>query len=209
MTHAGETPGHLAIAYQGEPGAFSELAILDAWGSAARPVACPEFADVVRAVDDGSADFGLLPVENSIAGRVEASVAAIDESPLHVVGAIEHPIRLCLLAPAGATLESLRSVESHPVALAQCARFLRAHPRLETRPVFDTAGAARLVAAARDTSRAAVASSRAAELHALTIVRAGIEDHAGNVTRFAVLARDRAARPSALDSTRPGVMLDA
>lgn len=209
MRPAGEARARVAIAYQGEPGAFSELAILDAWGSTARAVPHAEFADVVRAVAQGRVDFGLLPVENSIAGRVASSLAAIDGSSLHVVGSLEHPIRLCLLAPAGATIDSLRSVESHPVALAQCGEFLRAHPRLEARPVFDTAGAARMVAAAHDVSRAAIASSRAAELHALTIVRAGIEDHAGNVTRFAVLSRDAATRPSALDSTRPGVMLDA
>ena len=199
---------HVVVAYQGEPGAFSELAILETWGHAARPVPCPEFADVARAVRDGSADFGLLPVENSIAGRVEASVAAIERASLAVVGAVERPIRLCLLGHDGAAIESLRSVESHPVALAQCAGFLRAHPRLEARPVFDTAGAARLVAASRDASRAAIASSRAAELHGLAILRAGIEDHDGNVTRFAILSASR-SQSSALDSMRPGVMLDA
>ena len=208
MTRAGEARARVAIAYQGEPGAFSELAILDRWGSMARPVPYAEFAEVVSAVSGGRVDFGLLPVENSIAGRVASSLAAIDGSSLHVVGSIERPIRLCLLAPAGATIDSLRSVESHPVALAQCGAFLRAHPRLEARPAFDTAGAARMVAAARDASRGAIASARAAELHALTIVRAGIEDHAGNVTRFAVLSRDAARRPSALDSAVPGVMLD-
>ena len=195
-----------SVAYQGEPGAFSELAILNTWDGDVAPVPCPDFAGVIRLVQRGIAELGVLPIENSIAGKVEASLAAITASALPMVGTIEHPVRLCLLAHYGTTLESLRTAESHPVALAQCGGFLRAHPWLEPRTAFDTAGAARIVAAARDASRAAIASSRAAELHGLAILRMGIEDHGGNVTRFAVVAREPASmRPSALDPTRTGV----
>jgi prephenate dehydratase len=196
------------IAYQGEPGAFSELAILHAWNGAADPLPCAEFPAVIRAVQRGFAELGVLPVENSIAGRVDASVAAIAASALATVATIEHPIRLCLLAHYGTTIESLRTAESHPVALGQCGTFLRAHPWLEPQAAFDTAGAARSVAHARDGTRGAIASSRAAELHGLAILRMGIEDHGGNVTRFAVVARESTnVRSSALEPTGTGVKL--
>ena len=200
--------GQTSVAYQGEPGAFSELAILHAWNGDAAPIPCPDFAGVIRLVQRGIAELGVLPVENTIAGPVEASLAAIAASALPTIGSIEHPVRLCLLAHYGTTIESLRTAESHPVALAQCGGFLRAHPWLEARAAFDTAGAARMVALSRDASRGAVASSRAAELHGLAILRMGIEDHGGNVTRFAVVARKPTKmQSSALDPTRTGVKL--
>jgi prephenate dehydratase len=131
-------------------------------------------------------------VHNSIAGVVQSSVDAIHASGLQVVLASEMPIRLCLLAVPGATLEALRSVESHPVALRQCARFLHQHPHLVARAVDDTAGAARVVSASDDPTRAAVASARAAGVYGLQMLREGIEDHADNVTRFVLVSRESA-----------------
>ncbi|HEX2778643.1 MAG TPA: prephenate dehydratase domain-containing protein [Gemmatimonadaceae bacterium] len=191
------------VAYQGEPGAFSEEAIVALWGSDVAPLSCATFDDVTRAVQEGRARFGMLPVENSIAGPVRDSIASIAASRLTAVGATELPIRLCLLALPGATIESLRSVESHPVALRQCREYLDHRPWLRVREAFDTAGAARNVAAARDATRAAIASARAGELTGLVALAEGIEDRAGNVTRFTIVAREPAALPSrALDPGR-------
>lgn len=177
------------IAYQGEPGAFSEAAIAAAWGAAATAMPCASFSDVIAAVESGRADGGLLPVANSIAGVVVESVSAIKGSTLTVVGETTLPIHLDLLAVDGAALDSVQTVESHPVALRQCSGFLRAHPRLEPVASHDTAGAAREVAASGDRRRAAVASARAGALYGLVTLASEIEDRAENVTRFAIVAR--------------------
>jgi len=180
----------ITVAYQGEPGAFSELAILALFGREAAPLPCERFADVVAAVESGRAELGLLPTDNSIAGPVIESVAAIERSALVIAGTTALPIELSLLALPEATLESLQSVESHPVALRQCRAFLGAHPRLVARESHDTAGAAREVAASGDLTRGAIASSHAGELHGLVALATGLEDRADNVTRFAIIARE-------------------
>ena len=188
------------VAYQGEPGAFSEAAIVALFGVAATPLPCPWFGDVVAAVESGRAELALLPVENSIAGPVAESIAAIERSSLVVTGTTALPIRLSLLALPGATLESLRSVASHPVALRQCGGFLGAHPWLAPRESHDTAGAAREVAESNDNGRGAIASARAGELNGLVVLAEGIEDRSDNVTQFAIVAREAApGRLSALD----------
>jgi prephenate dehydratase len=200
----------MTIAYQGEPGAFSEAAIAAAWGAAATAVPCASFSDVIAAVESGRADGGLLPVANSIAGAVDESVRAIERSTLSVVGETTLPIHLDLLAVEGATLETVRTVESHPVALRQCRQFLAAHPRIEARASHDTAGAAREVAASGDRRRAAVASARAGALYGLTTLASAIEDRTGNVTRFAIVARpDSAILLSALDDPIPRANLNS
>lgn len=180
----------LTVAYQGEAGAFSEMAIIAVWGTRAIPLPCEGFGDVVAAVEEGRADAGMMPTSNAIAGPVADSVAAIEGSTLSIVNTTAIPIRLALLALPKATLDSLRSVESHPMALRQCGEFLRAHPRLAARASYDTAGAARAVAASGDTTRAAIASSHAGALNGLAVLASGIEDRAGNVTQFAIVARD-------------------
>lgn len=196
------------VAYQGEKGAFSELAIFRLCGEDAHPVACTAFSDVTHVVESGDADFGLLPIHNTVAGPVEASLEAIDRSALHVVMASEMPIRLCLLALPGATLETLRSVESHPVALRQCGRFLDEHPHLVATEAYDTAGAARLISTSGDLTRAAVASVRAGSVHGLALLREGIEDRADNVTRFVVVSREPARSLSELlDRDHPSINL--
>lgn len=196
------------IAYQGEPGAFSEAAIAAAWGGEATAMPCASFGEVIAAVESGRAVGGLLPVENSIAGAVVESVRAIEGSTLHVIGETSLPINLDLLAVAGATLESVRTVESHPVALRQCRGFLRRHSWLEAVASHDTAGAARDIAASGDRRRAAVASARAGALYGLITLASAIEDRAGNVTRFAIVARaDSRIRLSALARPRPSASL--
>lgn len=186
----------IVVAYQGEPGAFSELAIVALWKSDATPLSCHRFSDVIAAVEEGRAELGLLPTENSIAGSVHEAQAAIAASALVVVRGTSLPIHLTLLALPGATLESLRSVESHPVALRQCAAFLRAHPQLVAREAQDTAGAAREVAMAGDRTRGAIASSRAGVLNGLVTLAEGLEDRADNVTQFAIISRAAQRQPA-------------
>ncbi|HEU4629421.1 MAG TPA: prephenate dehydratase domain-containing protein [Gemmatimonadaceae bacterium] len=184
------TPGAAPrVAYQGEPGAFSEQGVALHWAGAAEAVPLPTFGAVADAVAEGTATYGLLPVENSIVGPVHEAVIALGSRPLAIVGELRLPIRQCLLAPSGSTLDALTSVESHPVALAQCGRFLRAHPQLRPRAVLDTAAAARAVADAGDRTRAAIASAAAAARYGLVVLAEDVHDPVDNTTRFVVVAR--------------------
>lgn len=178
------------IAFQGELGAFSEEAVQRLFGSEGEPLPCRENRDVARMVATGEADAGVLPVENTLAGSVPASYDAIlAEATLHVTGEVAIPIHHCVMALPGATLESLRAIESHPIALAQCAAWFARHPAIEARAAYDTAGAARDVARRGDASRGAVASRVAASRYALEILAADVEDRKDNQTRFVVLER--------------------
>lgn len=178
------------VAFQGERGAFSEDAITSFFGAELDTrVGVREFADVRAAVLTGNAEYGVLPVENSTHGPVTAAHEVLDAGGLTIVGEVTCPIRLCLLAAPAARSEQLRRVLSHPVALAQCRRFLAAMPLLEPVPFYDTAGAAKEVAARGDTTSAAVASEAAAGHYGLDIVARNIEDAADNRTRFAIVAR--------------------
>ena len=178
------------IGFQGEPGAFSEGAVHTYHRDA---VAVPRstFQDVVDALASGEDDYGVLPVENSLAGGVTSAWDVLSESPVNVVAEVVLPVRLCLLALPGATLAELREARSHPVALAQCRRFLKAIPRLRPMAVDDTAGAARAVAAAADPGVAAIASAEAGDRYGLVCLAADIQDRADNQTRFFVLRRER------------------
>lgn len=178
------------VAFQGELGAFGEEAVATVWPNETEAVGVPTFADVVRAVTERRVDGGLLPVENTIAGRVHDSVDALSvSSGVRVVGEIVLPVTQCLLAPHGARIEALLTVESHAIALAQCGDFLRRHPHLAAIPVRDTAGAASDVAAANDLRRGAIAGRRAATQYGLSILSEGIEDDGENCTRFVIIAR--------------------
>ena len=179
-----------AIAFQGELGAFSEEAVQRVFGTEAQPVPCRENRDVAKMVASGDADAGVLPVENTVAGSVPASYDAIlGEPTLHVVREVVIPIHHCVMAAAGATLDSLRTVESHPIALAQCTTWFAQHRTIAARASYDTAGAASDVAAANDVSRGALASRIAAMHYGLTILAEDVEDRHDNQTRFVVLER--------------------
>jgi prephenate dehydratase len=182
------------VAFQGELGAFSEEAIGQLWPGTATPVPTREFLDVARAVERGEVDFGLLPIENTLAGSVVGSYDALTTcESLHVVAETVVAIHHCVLGVRGARLDELRSVESHPVALAQCGRFLREHPQIEVRAAYDTAGAARDVAARGDPCAAAIAGRAAAAHYDLDILAADVEDRPDNQTRFLAVARTPAA----------------
>lgn len=183
----------LRVAYQGAPGAYSEEAVVRLWPGAS-PVPARECIDVARAVERGDVDAGLLAVENTLAGSVVASYDALAVcEDVRAVGEIIIAIHHCVLATPGASLEAIRWVESHPVALAQCGGFFERHPHLEPHATYDTAGSAMEVARARDPRRAALAGRIAAAHYGLDILAADVEDRPDNQTRFVAIAREAAA----------------
>jgi prephenate dehydratase len=177
------------VAFQGEHGAFSEQALFRYFGGDATPLPRRRFADVRRAVIRGEADFGILPLENSIAGRVPGSREVLAYGGVRGIGEVTLPIRLALLALPGARLEELDRAASHPVALAQCTLFLRRHPHLWPVAHYDTAGAARDLKLRGDRTLGAIAPAAAAERYGLSVLRTDVHDRADNRTRFAILAR--------------------
>jgi prephenate dehydratase len=180
------------VAYQGEPGAFGEEAIIGYFGTdAVEPIPMSTFSAVCAAVEFGSADAGVLPLENSLAGTVGDALDALADGELHVVGELLLPVRHQLLVLSGVKVEEIEWVASHWQALSQCERFL-AGRGWEIVPAADTAGAARELAARGDRHAAAVASERAAIRYELEIAARDIQDSSHNVTRFAILARDLA-----------------
>ena len=176
-----------SIAYQGAPGAYSHLAC-----AAARPgreaVACATFEGTFQAVRDGRAELAMVPIENSIAGRVADIHHMLPESGLFIVGEHFQPVNHQLLAPKGATLEGLEVVHSHLQALGQCRGIIN-ELGLTAQVEVDTAGAARDVADAGDPSHCAIASKLAAEILGLQVMREDIEDAGHNTTRFAILSQ--------------------
>ena len=176
------------IVFQGEPGANSHIACQEAYPDY-EPIPCPTFEDAFGAVAGGEADLGMIPIENSVAGRVSDIHHLMPTANLHIIAESFLPIRNQLLAPKGATLAGLKSVESHIMALGQCRNYLR-KLGLKTMVAADTAGAAREVAERGDKTRAAIASRLAAQIYGLDILAEDIEDESHSTTRFIVLARD-------------------
>ena len=177
-----------SIAYQGEPGANSHIACAENFPDLS-PLPCATFEDAFAAVQDGAAELAMIPIENSIAGRVADIHALLPASGLHIVGETFLPIHFQLLAVPGARIEDLTAVYSHIHALGQCRKIIRRH---KLRPVVavDTAGAAREVAEWADKSRAALAPRLAGEIYGLTTLASDVEDESHNTTRFVVLSRD-------------------
>jgi len=175
------------IVYQGEPGSNSHIACLENYPDY-EPAPCPTFEDAFAALQDEKADLAMIPIENSIAGRVADIHAMLPASRLHIVAETFQPIHFQLLAIPGATLKGLRSVCSHIHALGQCRKIIRKYA-LKTAVAGDTAGAAREVAEARDPSRASLATKLAGEIYGLTTLAADVEDEAHNTTRFVVLSK--------------------
>jgi prephenate dehydratase len=148
---------------------------------------------VARLVAVGAADAGVLPIENTLAGSVPASYDAILAEPaIHATGELVIPIHHCVMGVPGSSLATIRTVESHPIALAQCAAWFARHPQIDARAAYDTAGAARDVAHAADCARAALASRVAARRYGLQILEENVEDRHDNQTRFVVLERQAA-----------------
>jgi prephenate dehydratase len=179
------------VAFQGEPGAFSELAIAAQWPQGAEAVPCPTFGEALATLWGGRADFAVIPVENAIAGAVTVALEAMAPLEGRLVQVAERrvSIHLALLALPGTTVEQVTHVHSHPVALAQCRLFLAKHPAITAVAESDTAGAARLVAERGDAAHAAIAGAAAAARYGLVPLKAQVEDVPANWTRFVVVAR--------------------
>jgi prephenate dehydratase len=175
----------MRVAFQGDRGAYAESAIAEIWRHPVEHIPVPTFTGAVRAVEEGEADACVIPIENSTVGRVEAGWQALAAYPaMRTVGEALVLVRHCLLAPKGATLEGLRIVSSHPVALEGCTRFFESHPSIKPRKWFDTGGAAREVAERGDLTHGAIASRLAAERYGLAVLEEGVQDRRDNHTRF-------------------------
>lgn len=175
------------IAFQGEPGANSDTACRDAYPDM-EPLPCATFEDSLNAIDSGAASLGMIPIENTIAGRVADIHHLLPQSHLHIIGEYFLPIHFQLMALPGVQKSEIKSVHSHIHALGQCRKIIRAN-RWESVVAGDTAGAARRVSQEGDRSRAALAPHLAAELYGLDILERDVDDQDNNVTRFVVLSK--------------------
>jgi prephenate dehydratase len=178
------------VAIQGERGAFSELAARSLFGSRARILPCAEFDSLFRAAETGRSRYALAPVENTIAGSIYRVHDLLLDSPLKISGEAIIRVSHALVALPGVRLSDVRRVYSHPVALAQCERFFRRHPRLVRVATNDTAGSVRLLREEGARDAAAIAPALAARLYGARILKSGLEDHRANFTRFFLLSRD-------------------
>src|SRR5207247_7894155 len=197
----------VVVASQCACGSFGEAAALQALGPDIRLVPCPSFEELFRAVEQGDAGRGAVPIENSLAGSVHENYDLLGSHALHVVAETQVRVRHCLITRPGTDRAAIRRVASHPVALAQCRRFFATHRDVVAVPAYDTAGsvrdlmAGRPAADARLAADAAIAPSLAAELYGGTVLEEGLEDHAENYTRFLLVAPDPAPPPLARQTT--------
>ncbi len=205
----------MRVAYQGMPGAYSEAAVLQRWGSSAEPVPRPYLEDVFDAVEAGEAEAGLVPVENTIEGSITRTSDLLNERSLTVLGETVFRVVHCLIANPGVEPGDIKRVYSHPQALGQTRAYLAAHG-YEPVNHFDTAGAVKMIRDEGLRDAAAVASRRAAEIYGLNVLAEGIETNRENYTRFLSVGRG-AEQATGRDKTslaftvdhRPGTLIAA
>jgi len=181
------------VGFQGEHGAYSEMAAW-AWDRAIATIPCHEFEDVFDGVDQGIFDYGIVPVENSLGGLVGPVNSILISTDLRIIAAVSVDISHCLLALPGADHRELRTVYSHPQALAQCRHFIERN-KLKPMAFYDTAGAARMLSQEGPKGAAAIASRLAAELYDLEIIKDAVQDSPDNRTRFLVLSKKDSGEP--------------
>ncbi len=178
----------IAVAFQGEIGAYSEEAAFHFFGPSIEVKPCESLDDVFRVVEQGEIQFGIVPIENSLEGSINRVYDLLLDSSLRVCGEIELRVTHCLIASPEARLDTIRRVYSHPQALAQCRDFLK-HLDCELIPTYDTAGSVKMIKEKGITDGGAVASTRAAEIYGMKIIDREIEDNPNNFTRFFILAK--------------------
>jgi prephenate dehydratase len=181
------------VAFQGERGSFSEEAAYKLLGPRIRVQPCETFAATFESVVRGRTKFCLVPIENTLAGSVYENYDLLLKHDLHIVGEVNLRVVHNLIAFPGTTLQNLRQVYSHPVALAQCGRFFARHPRVQKVPFYDTAGGVKMLAERRPPAAAAIASRIAAEVYHARILQTHLEDHHENFTRFLLLSQSAVA----------------
>lgn len=179
------------MGFQGEHGAYSEMASR-IYDNSNVNIPCNEFPEIFEGVKTGFFDFGIVPVENSIEGSVNEVNDLLVETDLKIIGEVSVPIHHCLLILPESDYRNIKVVYSHPQALAQCRNFLSRN-KLEPRPFYDTAGAARMLSQTKQENIAVIASRLSAELYNLEVLKENIEDNASNSTRFLVIARDKSS----------------
>ncbi len=190
----------MRIAFQGEPGAYSEAAALR-YSDHADLLPCESFEQVFTAVASGKATHGILPVENSIGGSIHRNYDLLLEHDLPIVGEVQLTITHNLMALPGTRLDEITRIYSHPQALAQCELFLRGLPGVAVEATYDTAGSAKLVKEQQLTGAGAIASERAAQVFGLEILKAEIQDYSDNITRFLMVSRVAHHDPQQADKT--------
>lgn len=176
------------VVYQGVAGAYSEMACLRFFGDRSNNVGLEQFEDVFQALKTGAADYAVLPMENSTSGAIRQVYDLMSEYECYIVGETTVKVEHCLMAPKGATLDTITHVYSHEQGLFQSDRFLNTHPDWVQVPCGDTAGAGQYVAQTGDVTKAAICSERAAQLYGLDILIRGTNHNANNTTRFVVVS---------------------
>ena len=197
----------LRVAFQGEAGAFSEAAAVQLLGAEIVTVPRATFEATFRAIDERAADVLLVPVENSLAGSVVRVFDLLLESELVITAETILPIEMNLIACPGATIADIRTISSHPMALAQCERFFSQHPSVKRLPAEDTAGSVREVLARGDKSYAAIAGKYAADRYQGAIIAERIQDNAENFTRFVLLQPAKAGAAATPDARKMSIAM--
>lgn len=205
----------VAVAYQGEPGAYTEEAAVRFFGKSTKGIPYESLDEVFEAVENGDVPFAMVPVENSLEGSITRAYDLLPDSPLMVCGETELRISHCLIAVEGATLDTIKTVYSHPQALGQCRGFLN-KLNCELVPASDTAGSVRMIKEKGSRDVAAIASAGAAELYGMKIIAREIEDNPHNFTRFFILSKEDSP-PTGNDKTsivfslkhKPGALYDS
>ncbi len=185
------------VVYQGVPGAYSEQAAVNFFGEDVDAAGLEQFEDCFLALREGRADYAVLPIENSSTGAIRQIYDLLTQYECYMVGETTVRVEHCLMAPKGASLDTITHVYSHEQGLFQCERYLNAHPGWKQVPQADTAGSARMVAGSGDITKAAICSARAAELYGLAILARGINHNSHNTTRFVVVSPRLELRPGA------------
>ena len=185
------------VVYQGVPGAYSEQAAVNFFGEDVDAAGLEQFEDCFLALREGRADYAVLPIENSSTGAIRQIYDLLTQYECYMVGETTVRVEHCLMAPKGASLDTVTHVYSHEQGLFQCERYLNAHPGWKQVPQADTAGSARMVAGSGDITKAAICSARAAELYGLAILARGINHNSHNTTRFVVVSPRLELRPGA------------
>ncbi len=189
----------MAVAFQGEIGAYSEEAAFSFFGSSIQVKPCKSLDDVFKTVEQGEVQFGIVPIENSLEGSISMVYDLLLDSSLRVCGEMELRVIHCLIANPGTRLDLIKRVYSHPQALGQCQAFLK-HLNCELVPTYDTAGSVKMIKEKGITDGGAIASARAAEIYGMEIVAQAIEDNPNNFTRFFILAKQDSP-PTGSDKT--------
>jgi prephenate dehydratase len=184
------------VAFQGQRGAFSEEAAIKLMGQHIDLVPRSTFFDLFSSLDEGVADYALAPVENSLVGNIQSCLELLCGSELIIKDEVTIQVAQHLIGCPGASFAEIETVESHPVALAQCERFFVAHPQLKKIEADDTAGSVARIIANANRTRAAIAGKRAAEIYGGLVIEENVQDHCDNYTRFLLLALPPSHRES-------------